>query len=57
MIAGAPELALAWLRGMNWIPASGKPWAQLSSGERVSIYCAAAVLAVLTAIAISFWLL
>src|SRR5689334_10393307 len=47
MAAGAPELALAWLRGMNWIGPSAKPWRLLSSGERASIYFAVTLLPLL----------
>jgi hypothetical protein len=57
MLAGAPELGLAWLRGMNWISPAGKPWTELSTGERGSVYVAAIVLSLLAITAISVWLL
>jgi hypothetical protein len=57
MLAGVPELGLAWLRGMNWISASGKSWIELSIGERTSVYFAAFLLAILAVTTISVWLL
>jgi hypothetical protein len=52
IVLNLPWLAHAWLRGINPIGVSPKPWEELSDWEKISIYLYSIGLPLLTVVAI-----